>query len=690
MNDTTRQALVAPSDIAEMARVTRGAVSNWRKRADDFPEIRGGTPGKPLFARDEVLAWLSSRGHTVKKDHGEARVWSTMNALRGALPPYAMGELILTLACARKLSAESPSGLSLWIQIQESVTSHGLDGLRRVALTESERDPRWSFLVEQAADIAHADRGAVGELVRVLSEVDPTGPSLAVAADYVLARVARSQVRSGLDHGFVESRTSELLGNAAAASGGQVLYDPACGIGTALLAALDAGMEPERIVGHDINARAVQQAAQRTYLHGVDVDLTCGDILTHDLDTQLRADVIIAEPPFGMYLPHALIISDPRWDFGMPPRSKSETLWLQHVVAHLSETGRGFVITPVGTLFRGGGEKTVRTNLARRGCIETIIGLPGKMLPHVAVNLALWVLRAPSDAGRPDILFIDASDTTEVEKRIAGWVTAPDDAQIDVPHQRVDVRDILASDGNLSPAQWVQAASRNPAEVVNTYLNSWKALNQTIDEISGTGDSLRHFAGTSSARIVTVGELIDQGLLQMRPGRVKLADLPDELADRYVTPAQIKNGQLLPVEDTTPVPTDLQSELTEDGDVLASTLGTLGAVVDDTGGGHLLGSSIYRLRSTNPDQLNPYYLAFVLAGSWNDRFRSGSTITRVDPRLIEVPLVAINEQARVKLATLAVASLAEQAQSLLASTQSIREAMRDALRYNVAFPEGME
>lgn len=72
--------------------------------------------------------------------------------------------------------------------------------------------------------------------------------------------------------------------------------------------------------------------------------------------------------------------------------------------------------------------------------------------------------------------------------------------------------------------------------VVDTYLNSWKTLNQTLSNIEGAGKPLHHFAGTSNARIVTVSELIDQDLLEMRPGRVKSADLSDELADRYVTP----------------------------------------------------------------------------------------------------------------------------------------------------------
>nr|WP_279219171.1 N-6 DNA methylase [Rhodococcus erythropolis] len=686
MNDTTSQALVAPSDIAEMARVSRGAVSNWRKRADDFPEARGGSAAKPLFARDEVLVWLSSRGYSVKEDHGEARVWSTMNALRGAISPQTMGDLILTLACARKLSDESPAEHSPWDRVRDDVIHGGLDALSRVARQEAQHDSRWSFLVEQPVGAVRADRYAVQEVVRAVSNIAPTGLALAAVSDYVLAKVARAQVRSGLDHGFVDSRVSEVLGNLATTNGGRVLYDPACGMGAALVAALDAGLHPDRIVGHEINEHARQQAEQRAYLRGVDIELIHGDVLAYDLDAQLRADIVIAEPPYGAQLPPSIHVSDPRWEFGMPTRRSSETTWIQHTVAHLAEQGRGFVVTPVGTLARSS-EKLVRTELVRRGCVEAIIGLPGKMLPHVAVNLAVWVLRAPTGEGRPDVLFIDASDVADVEKRIGGWLPALDGVDIDVPHQRVDVRDVLAADGNLSPARWIQVAGRNPGEVVETYLSSWKNLNQSLDRISGTSASLHHFAGTRGARIVTVGDLIDQGLLEMRPGRVKSTDLSDELAHLYLTPTQIKNGQLPVVEDTATVPVNLRAELTEDGDVLVSTHGTVSAVVDDTGGGHLLGSGTYRLRSTDRGQLSPYYLALVLTGSWNNRFQTGTGIGRTDLRLLEIPLVSGDEQAHVRLADVAVALLTDEASALLAHAQSVREAMRDSLRYNVTIPD---
>lgn len=130
--------LVAPSDIAEMAGVSRAAVSNWRKRNDDFPDPVGGTPAKPLFARAEVVAWLNSRDYQVREDSGEGLVWAALNALRGTLQPDESAQLLLALACARKLSSEAASGgsSSVWHDLRHEIEAEGLEALKSLAARE--------------------------------------------------------------------------------------------------------------------------------------------------------------------------------------------------------------------------------------------------------------------------------------------------------------------------------------------------------------------------------------------------------------------------------------------------------------------------------------------------------------------------------------------------------------------------
>ena len=65
MTDTPGQALLAPSDIAKLGDVSAAAVSNWRKRSTDFPQPAGGTDTRPMFARDDVLAWMKANSKPI-------------------------------------------------------------------------------------------------------------------------------------------------------------------------------------------------------------------------------------------------------------------------------------------------------------------------------------------------------------------------------------------------------------------------------------------------------------------------------------------------------------------------------------------------------------------------------------------------------------------------------------------------
>lgn len=439
MTDLATQGLVGPSDIADMAGVSRSAVSNWRRRADDFPEQVGGSSAKPLFSREAVTHWLVNRGHTLKADHGETAAWAAMNALRGELSADDAAEFILSLACARKLTGQLPAeipGDMRWADLASlppSKLEYALLGLF------SQLDPAGNLLCSEVLTKQDLDPKALARVVDMLGAADLS--HLDMIADFTLERLTKAQGKVGADNGFVGSRTSALLARLAAARPGNVLYDPACGIAVALLAAVEDGARPVRIVGHDVNRQALRIARQRALLHEVDIELVETNVLREDIDPALRADVVIAEPPFGLKLDAPAWLTDPRFEFGPPPRTSADTAWLQHVVAHLAEAGRGYVITPAGTLFRGGEERAIRTELIRSGCVEAIVGLPGKMLPHTAIPLALWILRRPAPVNATSqILLIDAAEEEAPEAYVATWVQSADERRGIPPCLCVDNR----------------------------------------------------------------------------------------------------------------------------------------------------------------------------------------------------------------------------------------------------------
>jgi predicted DNA-binding transcriptional regulator AlpA len=639
------EGLVSPSDIAEIAGVSRGAVSNWRKRTKTFPEPVAGTPSKPLFSRGEVTEWLERHPSKAKNESvrpkvgesGEMDVWSALNLVRERLSADDAAELVLSLAVARKTGDAAPIEVP---NIAERTLS----------------------LVKEAVD-----------------RVEASG--LGAAADFALERLARSQGKLGADFGFVGSRTTTLLANLAAARPGGVLYDPACGIAAALIESVRLGARPSRLVGHDINQRALQIAAQRAALHDVHIELTLTDVLSEDADPGLRADVILLEPPFGLRLNASRRLTDARFNFGAPPRSSADTAWLQHAIAHLSDAGRAYVLTPAGTLFRGGGEGRIRAELVKHGCVEAIVGLPGKLLPHTSIPLALWVLRRPvPEAAIEHVLFIDAAETVSPEHNVSAWLTDAD-ARESVPHVHVAITDVLAAESVLTPQRWVDRTERAPGDVTNAYLQGRGAINGTMKKLQNVIKSFKYLESSSKSRVMTVGELIDQGVLDLRMGRPRdrYEDAPEELQERMATASDVRDGTLRELGIDTEY--DDYPELTWEGDVLVTTMNTIRARVDEAGG-HLPSTGVCRLRVRDRDVLSPEYLAIALSGSWNERFHGGSTIQRASVKDLEVPLVPMTEQENIRLVVLSIQLLHEHAAHLASEADAVATALLDAIRYN--------
>ena len=651
MNEVAEAGYVSPSDIALIADVSRGAVSNWRKRSSDFPQMISGTPAKPLFARGEVMDWLERNGR-IKTDEdsrqhrAEMELWSAANVLRGRVAITDLGGLVLELAVAR-VEGRAPD------------LSEGFgDGAPDVSSIES-----------ALSKIARGD--------------------LAQAVDFVLERTARAQVKGGAESGFINSRTSEILAQLAATRTGGTLYDPACGIASALIEAVELGVKPDRVVGHDINVDALRIARQRAILHGVSMELVPTNVLEEDADPALRADTIILEPPYGLYYESPARLTDPRFTFGTPPRTSSDTAWLQHSLAHLSDSGRAYVLSPSGTLFREGAEGTIRTEMVRQGCVEAIVALPGKLLPHVSIPLALWVLRRPLwEPETSRILLIDATDAAKPEQKIAQWLTKPASRQY-VPSVEVAIADVLAADANLSPQRFTNRDERDPVDVTAAYERGWADIAATRTAINKELDGIKYFAQQPRSRLMTVGKLVEEGVLAIRQGKPKdrYAEAPEVLRARIVSAGDVRDGTNFEGWDLDADPPQ-HPDLTEPGDVLATTMHEVRARLDHFGH-HLPSTGVYRLRILDPDVLTPKYLALTLAGSWNARFQSGTTIQRAPIKELEVPILPIDQQRSVGLAATSVDLLHDEASKLAQQADNVRTALLDAIRYNapLAYPE---
>src|SRR5262249_61394679 len=86
------EALVSLADLADMAGVSRPAVSNWRRRSEDFPRSVKETGATSLFRLAELQAWMRRHGKRLKAPSVDQLVWSALNRMRGQVRPEEAAE----------------------------------------------------------------------------------------------------------------------------------------------------------------------------------------------------------------------------------------------------------------------------------------------------------------------------------------------------------------------------------------------------------------------------------------------------------------------------------------------------------------------------------------------------------------------------------------------------------------------
>jgi type I restriction enzyme M protein len=236
---------------------------------------------------------------------------------------------------------------------------------------------------------------------------------------------------------------------------GETVYDPACGTGGMLLAAVEhvhaRGGDPRtffgKIFGQEKNLTTASVARMNLFLHGLeDFVIERGDTLRNPVFADASTgglgtfDVVIANPPFSLEAwGRELWESDPwgRAFAGLPTDSNADMAWVQHMVASMApSTGRMAVVLPQGALFRSGVEGQIRQHLLKADLVEAVIGLAPNLFYGTGLAACVLVLRrqkAPARQGK--VIVIDASSLfrrgraqnflePEHASQIHGWVSA--------------------------------------------------------------------------------------------------------------------------------------------------------------------------------------------------------------------------------------------------------------------------
>jgi type I restriction enzyme M protein len=247
------------------------------------------------------------------------------------------------------------------------------------------------------------------------------------------------------------------------------IYDPCCGSGGMFVQSerfveAHGGQRNDiAVYGQESNDTTWRLAKMNLAIRGIEANLgpRWGDTFHDDLHPGLKADFILANPPFNISdWGGEQLRDDPRWAYGVPPAGNANYAWLQHMASKLSPRGVAGVVLANGSLAtQRAGEGDVRQKMVEDDLIECIVALPPQLFFTTQIPACLWFLNRNKANGRAsdhwrdrrgEVLFIDArsvgsladrthrafsdEDITRIAETYHRWRGEPDaEAYRDIP-----------------------------------------------------------------------------------------------------------------------------------------------------------------------------------------------------------------------------------------------------------------
>ena len=296
---------------------------------------------------------------------------------------------------------------------------------------------------------AEIDKRLLGELVDLIGTIGFTQVDhgaddvLGRVYEYFLGKFAASEGRNAGEF-YTPRSVVRVLVEMLEPYEGRV-FDPCCGSGgmfvqsAEFVAAHGGKRDNLSIYGQEFVAATWRLAKMNLAIRGIDANLAdrADDAFHRDLFSDLRADFVIANPPFNKddWFSETLR-EDPRWNYGLPPASNANFAWVQHFLYHLAPNGiAGFVLANGSLATKTGGEGDIRRKLIEADQVDCIVAMPGGLFYNTGIPVSLWFV-AKSRANhahrdrRGTVLFIDARKLGYMETRTVRTLADTDIARV--------------------------------------------------------------------------------------------------------------------------------------------------------------------------------------------------------------------------------------------------------------------
>jgi type I restriction enzyme M protein len=408
----------------------------------------------------------------------EAQLWKMADALRNNMDAAEYKHVVLGLIFLKyisdafeakhaKLAAEVASGAdpedpdeyraasifwvpkeARWSHLKASAPQPTIGTIVDDAMAAIERDnPSLKGVLPKDYARPNLDKQRLGQLIGMVSNI-ALGDAASRAKDrlgqvyeYFLAQFASAEGKKGGQF-YTPSHVVRVLVEMLAPYKGRV-YDPCCGSG-GMFVSSEKFIEAHQgkigdisIYGQESNYTTWRLAKMNLAIRGIDAQIAHGDTFHADRHPDLKADWVLANPPFNdSDWRGDLLKDDPRWVYGVPPAGNANFAWVQHFLHHLAPSGiAGFVLANGSMSSNQSGEGEIRRNLVEADLVDCMVALPGQLFYSTQIPVCLWFLARSKKNGRfrdrrGETLFLDARKLGTMVDRTHRELTDADVAKI--------------------------------------------------------------------------------------------------------------------------------------------------------------------------------------------------------------------------------------------------------------------
>ncbi|MCK6684716.1 MAG: type I restriction-modification system subunit M [Thermoanaerobaculia bacterium] len=415
----------------------------------------------------------------------EAQLWQMADALRGSMDAAEYKHVALGLIFLKYISdAFEEQHEKLDKEKDQGADPEDPDEYRAIHIFWVPKEARWSHMR------ASARQPTIGRLVDdAMEAIECDNPALkgVLPKDYARPNLDKNRLGQLIDLiskiglGDSESRSKDIIGrvyeyflsqfaSAEGKKGGEFytprcvvrvlvemiepykgrVYDPCCGSSGMFVQSVEfirahakgngnggRAQADISVYGQELNYTTWRLARMNLAIRGIDGHIEQGDTFHNDRHPDLRADFILANPPFNVSdWGGERLGEDARWKYGVPPAGNANFAWVQHMVHHLAPTGHaGFVLANGSMSSNQSGEGEIRKNLIEANLVDCMVALPGQLFYSTQIPACLWFLARDRKGGkfrdrRGEVLFIDARKLGVMIDRTHRELTEEDVAKI--------------------------------------------------------------------------------------------------------------------------------------------------------------------------------------------------------------------------------------------------------------------